>query len=157
MPSFPGITTSERITSIRSALAISRARAALSHTVASYPASRKARAREASVFASSSIIRTWAFAAGTENHFSSTGAGVPAPVSSVLRCGSFPRESPSSRRHRCYRAQRYARLRWPCSLGRSGSAEQPGADVRDGSPADQSGMSCQRQPRYPPQSFRHDR
>ena len=62
MPSRPGITTSERIRSKRSAFANSSARAALSQTVASCPASRNARAKDASVFASSSIIRIWAFA-----------------------------------------------------------------------------------------------
>jgi hypothetical protein len=60
-PSLPGMTTSERIRSKLSALASSRAFAALSQTVASCPASRKARASEASVLASSSTIKRFAF------------------------------------------------------------------------------------------------
>ena len=72
MPSRPGITTSERIKSKRSAFASSRARAALSQTVASCPARRNARASDASVFASSSMIRMWAF--------SGTRAYAPSPA-----------------------------------------------------------------------------
>ena len=60
-PSFPGITTSERIKSKFCAFASSSALAALSQTVASCPASRKARESEASVLASSSTISKWAF------------------------------------------------------------------------------------------------
>src|SRR5512147_2430437 len=58
-PSLPGITTSERTRSKRCARISSSARPALSHTVASCPARRKALAREASVFGSSSTIRRW--------------------------------------------------------------------------------------------------
>src|ERR1700736_4935558 len=57
MPSLPGMTTSEKIRSKRCVFTRARARAALSHTVASWPAIRKARASEASVFASSSTMR----------------------------------------------------------------------------------------------------
>ena len=60
IPSRPGITTSDKIRSNRSAFARSRARAALSQTVASCPASRNARDSDASVFASSSMIRMFA-------------------------------------------------------------------------------------------------
>src|SRR5436309_12276548 len=57
MPSLPGMTTSEKMRSKRCALTSSSALAALSQTVASWPAMRKARAREASVLASSSTMR----------------------------------------------------------------------------------------------------
>ncbi len=60
-PSFPGITTSERIKSNVSDFARSRAFVALSHTTASWPARRKARDSDASVFASSSTTRRCAF------------------------------------------------------------------------------------------------
>ena len=56
-PSRFGITTSLRIKSNGCACANSSARAALSHTTASCPASRKARESEARVLASSSTIR----------------------------------------------------------------------------------------------------
>src|SRR5215469_16554323 len=56
MPSLPGMTTSEKIRSKRCVLTSSSARAALSHTVASWPAMRKARASEPSVLASSSMM-----------------------------------------------------------------------------------------------------
>src|SRR5712692_8873293 len=55
-PSLPGMTTSERIRSKCREWASSSALAALSHTVASWPARRKARESEASVLASSSTI-----------------------------------------------------------------------------------------------------
>src|SRR5580692_594257 len=61
MPVFPGITTSERIKSKFSVRTRSRARAALSQTVASCPARRNARDRDASVLASSSTISRCAF------------------------------------------------------------------------------------------------
>ncbi len=53
-PLFPGITTSERIMSKFSVRKSSSARLALSHTVASCPARRNAREREANVLGSSS-------------------------------------------------------------------------------------------------------
>src|ERR1017187_9881527 len=56
MPSLPGMTTSLSIMSKARDLARSSARAALSQTVASCPARRKARASEASVLGSSSTI-----------------------------------------------------------------------------------------------------
>ncbi len=55
-PSLPGIMTSEKMRSKGSVLASSKARCALSQTVASCPARRKARASDARVFASSSTI-----------------------------------------------------------------------------------------------------
>ncbi len=60
-PSRPGMTTSERIRSNSRAFASSSALPALSHTVASCPARRKARASDASVFGSSSTISNCAF------------------------------------------------------------------------------------------------
>src|SRR5439155_9626050 len=60
-PSLPGITTSEKMRSKLSAFARSSARLALSQTVASCPARRKAREREARVLASSSTISKLAF------------------------------------------------------------------------------------------------
>jgi len=59
-PSLPGITTSDIIMSNRRVCSNSSARAALSQTVASWPAMRKARASEASVFWSSSTISRFA-------------------------------------------------------------------------------------------------
>ena len=56
-PSLPGMTTSERMRSKFCAFASSSAFAALSHTVASWPANRKARDSDASVLASSSTIK----------------------------------------------------------------------------------------------------
>src|ERR1700690_905487 len=55
------MTTSERIKSKDCERASSRALAALSHTVASWPAKRNARASEARVLASSSTISRCAF------------------------------------------------------------------------------------------------
>ena len=60
-PSICGITTSEKIRSNFSFLTISSAFTGLSQTVASCPASRKARESEAKVLASSSIMRRLAF------------------------------------------------------------------------------------------------
>src|SRR5258706_12461265 len=60
-PPLPGITTSERMRSKLCALASCSALSALSHTVASCPASRNARDSDASVFASSSTISRCAF------------------------------------------------------------------------------------------------
>src|SRR6266566_4728210 len=60
IPLLPGMTTSERIRSKFSARSSSTARLALSQTVASCPASRKARESDASVFGSSSTTRRWA-------------------------------------------------------------------------------------------------
>ena len=57
MPSLPGMTTSEKMRSKCCAFTRSSARAALSQTVASWPAMRKARASDASVFWSSSTMR----------------------------------------------------------------------------------------------------
>ena len=108
----PGITTSDSIMSKGCDLTSSSARAALSQTVASCPARRKARASEASVLASSSTIsrcaKTWYSPIPTR-----CGTWCRGPARSPPRCAPYGRSPPIAR----WPGPARCRASWWCSTG----------------------------------------